>query len=162
MFAKFWKRSLNQLIFFFVYFETFFSQILAENDGKSDENGNIKIVDPQSSSSSSSSQQMIDKDDPRSRLHFVKYLKRDGKSLKIWECGICEYRDNLTLSKTFPFAPRATHNVTSPCNSLSRSTFSWTRLDALKYVSEIKKHKIKLLTAIFNRTTFFIYFFAKH
>ena len=33
---------------------------------------------------------LIDKDDPRSRLHYVKYLKRDGKTLKIWECGICE------------------------------------------------------------------------
>jgi hypothetical protein len=32
---------------------------------------------------------LIDKDDPRSRLHFVKYLKRGGKTLKIWECGIC-------------------------------------------------------------------------
>lgn len=32
----------------------------------------------------------VDKDDPRSRLHFVKYMKRDGKTIKIWECGICE------------------------------------------------------------------------
>jgi hypothetical protein len=39
--------------------------------------------------SSSSTTRLIDKDDPRSRLHFVKYLKRDGKTLKIWECGIC-------------------------------------------------------------------------
>lgn len=38
---------------------------------------------------SSSTPRLIDKDDPRSRLHFVKYLKRDGKTLKIWECGIC-------------------------------------------------------------------------
>ncbi|PSN53060.1 hypothetical protein C0J52_03973 [Blattella germanica] len=30
---------------------------------------------------------LIDKNDPRSRLHYVKYLKRDGKTLKIWECG---------------------------------------------------------------------------
>lgn len=39
--------------------------------------------------SSSTTTRLIDKDDPRSRLHFVKYLKRDGKTLKIWECGIC-------------------------------------------------------------------------
>lgn len=32
----------------------------------------------------------VDRDDPRSRLHFVKYMKRDGKTIKIWECGICE------------------------------------------------------------------------
>jgi hypothetical protein len=35
---------------------------------------------------------LIDKDDPRSRLHFVKYLKRGGKTLKIWECGICMHK----------------------------------------------------------------------
>lgn len=40
--------------------------------------------------SSSNTSRLIDKDDPRSRLHFVKYLKRDGKTLKIWECGICK------------------------------------------------------------------------
>lgn len=43
----------------------------------------------------SSGAQLIDKDDPRSRLHFVKYMKREGKTQKIWECGICNY--SLTL-----------------------------------------------------------------
>lgn len=33
---------------------------------------------------------MVDKDDPRSRLHFVKYLKRNGTTTKVWECGICK------------------------------------------------------------------------
>ena len=33
----------------------------------------------------------VDRDDPRSRLHFVKYMKRDGKTRKIWECGICKF-----------------------------------------------------------------------
>jgi hypothetical protein len=37
---------------------------------------------------------LIDKNDPRSRLHYVKYLKREGKTLKIWECGICKYRND--------------------------------------------------------------------
>lgn len=43
------------------------------------------------SESGPSTTRLVDKDDPRSRLHFVKYLKRDGKTLKIWECGICKY-----------------------------------------------------------------------
>lgn len=33
----------------------------------------------------------VDKDDPRSRLHYIKYLKKEGKPMKMWECGICEY-----------------------------------------------------------------------
>jgi hypothetical protein len=53
----------------------------------------------------SSNARLIDKDDPRSRLHYVKYLKRDGKTLKIWECGICnlifnQFYDQLYI---FPF-----------------------------------------------------------
>ena len=36
----------------------------------------------------------VDKEDPRSRLHFVKYMKKEGKTIKIWECGICEFSCN--------------------------------------------------------------------
>lgn len=34
---------------------------------------------------------MIDKDDPRSLLNYVKYSKREGKTVKMWECGICKF-----------------------------------------------------------------------
>lgn len=46
----------------------------------------------------------VDKDDPRSRLHFVKYMKRDGKTIKIWECGICgkEFMHQYTLMRHLP------------------------------------------------------------
>lgn len=27
----------------------------------------------------------------KNRLHFVKYVNRDGKNVKIWECGVCEF-----------------------------------------------------------------------
>ncbi|CAH2055778.1 unnamed protein product, partial [Iphiclides podalirius] len=30
----------------------------------------------------------IDKADPRSRYHYVKYVKRHGRTVKLWECGI--------------------------------------------------------------------------
>ncbi len=29
--------------------------------------------------------------DPKEKLHLVKYVKMEGKVLKIWECGICKY-----------------------------------------------------------------------
>jgi hypothetical protein len=46
---------------------------------------------------------LIDKDDPRSRLHFVKYLKRGGKTLKIWECGICMLTSFMHLNQFIKF-----------------------------------------------------------
>jgi hypothetical protein len=46
----------------------------------------------------------VDKEDPRSRLHYVKYMKKDGKTIKKWECGMCEYhlcmkKDGKTIKK---------------------------------------------------------------
>ena len=28
--------------------------------------------------------------DPKEKLHLVKYVKIDGKIMKLWECGICK------------------------------------------------------------------------
>jgi hypothetical protein len=28
--------------------------------------------------------------DPKEKLHLVKYVKIDGKIVKLWECGICK------------------------------------------------------------------------
>ncbi|XP_037791462.1 uncharacterized protein LOC119586810 isoform X1 [Penaeus monodon] len=46
----------------------------------------------------------VDRDDPRSRLHFVKYMKREGKTIKVWECGICgkEFMHQYTLMRHLP------------------------------------------------------------
>lgn len=27
----------------------------------------------------------------KNRLHYVKYINRDGKNVKVWECGVCMY-----------------------------------------------------------------------
>ncbi|XP_064115583.1 zinc finger and SCAN domain-containing protein 12-like [Macrobrachium nipponense] len=55
-------------------------------------------------SSSTQKYTHVDRDDPRSRLHFVKYMKRDGKTIKIWECGICgkEFMHQYTLMRHLP------------------------------------------------------------
>ncbi|KAI4487651.1 hypothetical protein M0802_011964 [Mischocyttarus mexicanus] len=55
------------------------------------DNNVVVYSHPITDGQSSSTTRLIDKDDIRSRLHFVKRLKRDGKTIKIWECGICMY-----------------------------------------------------------------------
>ncbi|XP_050682798.1 zinc finger protein 143-like [Leptidea sinapis] len=46
----------------------------------------------------------IDKEDPRSRFHYVKYVKRHGRTVKLWECGICsrEFQHQYTLMRHLP------------------------------------------------------------
>ncbi|XP_047735464.1 uncharacterized protein LOC108682621 isoform X2 [Hyalella azteca] len=46
----------------------------------------------------------VDKEDPRSRLHYVKYMKKDGKTIKKWECGMCgrEFIHQYTLMRHLP------------------------------------------------------------
>ncbi|XP_060806474.1 zinc finger protein with KRAB and SCAN domains 7-like [Amyelois transitella] len=46
----------------------------------------------------------VDKADPRSRFHFVKYVKRHGRTVKLWECGICsrEFQHQYTLTRHLP------------------------------------------------------------
>lgn len=61
---------------------------------------NQTVSEIENGNPSSGGPRLVDKDDPRSRLHFVKYLKRDGKTLKIWECGICEFRKNRNHDET--------------------------------------------------------------
>ena len=52
--------------------------------------GSEDSLDQTVSGNETESKVKIDKDDPRSRLHYIKYLKREGKPLKMWECGICK------------------------------------------------------------------------
>ncbi|XP_047538703.1 zinc finger protein 415-like [Vanessa atalanta] len=46
----------------------------------------------------------VDKADPRSRYHYVKYVKRHGRTVKLWECGICsrEFQHQYTLMRHLP------------------------------------------------------------
>ncbi|XP_045539390.1 zinc finger protein 628 [Papilio machaon] len=46
----------------------------------------------------------IDKADPRSRYHYVKYVKRHGRTVKLWECGICsrDFQHQYTLMRHLP------------------------------------------------------------
>nr|XP_012221938.1 PREDICTED: uncharacterized protein LOC105671946 [Linepithema humile] len=110
---------------------------------------------------SSSKTRLIDKDDPRSRLHFVKYLKRDGKTLKIWECGICskEFRHQYTLMRHLPTHTDERNFKCDTCGKAFRqlSTLSQHKAihsDARPYVCEFcKKTFNRVSTLISHRKT---------
>ncbi|CAK9828293.1 Fez family zinc finger protein 2 [Anthophora retusa] len=110
---------------------------------------------------SSSTTRLIDKDDPRSKLHFVKYLKRDGKTLKIWECGICskEFRHQYTLMRHLPTHTDERNFKCEACGKAFRqlSTLSQHKAihsDARPYVCEFcKKTFNRVSTLISHRKT---------
>ncbi|XP_046388306.1 zinc finger protein 628-like [Ischnura elegans] len=105
--------------------------------------------------------QKVDKNDLRSRLHFVKYMKRDGKTLKIWECGICakEFRHQYTLMRHLPTHTDERNFKCETCGKAFRqmSTLSQHRAihsDARPYVCEFcKKTFNRVSTLISHRKT---------
>ncbi|PNF39054.1 hypothetical protein B7P43_G04856 [Cryptotermes secundus] len=104
---------------------------------------------------------VVDKNDPRSRLHYVKYLKRDGKTLKMWECGICakEFRHQYTLMRHLPTHTDERNFKCETCGKAFRqmSTLSQHRAihsDARPYVCELcKKTFNRVSTLISHRKT---------
>ncbi|XP_075982283.1 uncharacterized protein LOC142980660 [Anticarsia gemmatalis] len=59
---------------------------------------------PGADRSKGSSSFKVDITDPRSRFHYVKYVKRHGRTVKLWECGICsrEFQHQYTLMRHLP------------------------------------------------------------
>ncbi|KAJ1528523.1 hypothetical protein ONE63_006929 [Megalurothrips usitatus] len=105
--------------------------------------------------------QKVDKDDPRSRLHYIKYLKKEGKPMKMWECGICgkEFRHQYTLMRHLPTHTDERNYKCEDCGKAFRqmSTLSQHRAihsDARPYVCEYcKKTFNRVSTLISHRKT---------
>ncbi|XP_066995404.1 uncharacterized protein [Anabrus simplex] len=101
------------------------------------------------------------KDDPRTQMHFVKYIKAENKTVKIWECGTCgkEFRHQYTLMRHLPTHTDERNYKCEICGKAFRqmSTLSQHRAihsDARPYVCELcKKTFNRVSTLISHRKT---------
>ncbi|XP_046460087.1 zinc finger protein 343-like isoform X3 [Daphnia pulex] len=101
--------------------------------------------------------------DPKDKLHLVKYVKIEGRILKLWECGICakDFRHQYTLMRHLPTHTDERKFVCDVCDKAFRqmSTLSQHRAihsNARPYVCEVcQKTFNRVSTLISHRRTHF-------
>ncbi|XP_026468188.1 zinc finger protein interacting with ribonucleoprotein K-like, partial [Ctenocephalides felis] len=60
--------------------------------------------------------------DLKHRLHFVKYVKRNDRTIKLWECGVCsrEFQHQYTLMRHLPTHTDVRNYQCTQCNKAFR------------------------------------------
>ncbi|XP_026751772.2 zinc finger and SCAN domain-containing protein 12-like [Galleria mellonella] len=95
----------------------------------------------------------VDKADPRSRFHFVKYVKRHGRTVKLWECGICsrEFQHQYTLMRHLP---THTDERNFHCNACGKSFRQLSTLSQHRAIhSAARPYACEVCNKTFNRVS---------
>ena len=99
----------------------------------------------------------IDPSDPRSRLHFIKYVTKDKDTTKCWECGICgkDFKHQYTLVRHLPVHTDERKFKCDKCEKAFRQLSTLTQHKASKHTSS-KPYVCEICTKSFSRVSILI------
>jgi len=99
----------------------------------------------------------IDPSDPRSRLHFIKYVTKDKATTKCWECGICgkDFKHQYTLVRHLPIHTDERKFKCDKCEKAFRQLSTLTQHKASKHSSS-KPYVCEICTKSFSRVSILI------
>ncbi|XP_039747887.1 uncharacterized protein LOC120625041 [Pararge aegeria] len=95
----------------------------------------------------------VDKTDPRSRYHYVKFVNRHGRTVKLWECGICgrDFQHQYTLMRHLP---THTDERNFHCDACSKSFRQLSTLSQHRAIHSAERpYSCEICNKTFNRVS---------
>ncbi|XP_049840468.1 zinc finger protein 358-like [Schistocerca gregaria] len=91
--------------------------------------------------------------DPRQQMHFIRYFKREGKTFKVWECGICQkqFRHQYTLMRHLPTHTDERNFKCKECGKGFRQMSTLAQHQAIH--SDARPYACELCRKTFNRVS---------